>query len=326
MYAPYQSETEQVICRARVIFKTHRLACVLWTACYMLLVYGYDIWRSVFPSPLVWTYENWIYLAVVPLLLCLYGWLHRIIRGESRAVNGLFDPFRWIVSRSVWRFLLLALTVAAAAYAHKVFMNFLEAAVYAYVAPAINSATKFMFGIDYGSQILWVLFPLVYIPGMLLMQWIVDFFCIHAVQTDGKRAWGIIFPFGPIYKKTIRHQARLMRKTLWIPYLFYYLTFLAAKQVLPPKVLNIIYYDLMFFAFLGFGFVYYPLSAIARSLLVMQQPRVAPAPAEPMDCTLIDEAYQKELAARRLKDEEDEDENEADGGPEDTQSGGNGGC
>lgn len=58
-------------------------------------------------------------------------------------------------------------------------------------------------------------------------------------------------------------------------------------------------------AFLGFGFVYYPQSAIARSLILNKQPRVQLVPAEPVDFHEIDDAYRQSLKEVDWEDEED---------------------
>ena len=315
-YEPYKSETEQVLFRAKAIFRASRLQCILWAACYMLLVFASPDWLLMVAwglSDIVILSLGYFMQLLIPLLfLCLFGWLARLIEGESFAVGGFLDPFRWIKTRSAGRALTIVFTVAMAYLVRDVFANKIPALV-AFIlrpveffygkSPAIPFLTLVqLFSGEYSAIPMWIQFPL-NLPVIIMLQWGVDFFFIHAAITRGQAARGVIHSYG-IFKKIFRVEVHLAGKFLLITYVVFFAAYLFARNLLSPAAQMLVYQLFMPCVFLGFGFVYFPRSAIARFLILMQQPRVQLVPAEPGDFHEIDDAYRQSLNEDR-DDEED---------------------
>ncbi len=312
MQEPYDIDREQIIFRARAIFQKNRRQLLLWAVVYMLLLYGLLAVSLVVSSAAVKLAISLIRLALMPCLMGMYAWLHRILHGKDRAITGLLDPFRWIKTRSIGRFFLLVIVVIGVSYIQMFFLNaairfITPDAAESYNQPALNA--------------FWLFVPVIPVPVYLMLQWAMDFYCIHAVQTEGRKAWGIIGYHSAIFGDTVRIEARLMARILWLPYAVYYAICILAMFITSLAAVIPILALWMSFTFLGFGLVYYPVSAIARFLLIMQQPRKIPVPEESIDFHEMDAAYavyqkereeyrrarEAEKAKRRAEEAEDED-------------------
>jgi hypothetical protein len=254
-------------------------------------------WRKVSNGGIV--YLDYARQLVVPILLiCLYGWLNWLITGQAVAIKGLLDPFRWIKSQSLARFLGIVLTVIAAFYARDVFRGQIPTHLISIIKP--DELIKPLDAGSSGSGI-WAMNPIFYLPVYLVLQWVVDIYCIHAVQTKGRGAKGVIYTTGVLIK-IIQIEARLVW-FLVFPYVLYYFTFTFAQSIYGYNAYGWYFY-LMQYTFMGFGIVYYPISAIAHSLIIMRQPLVQLSPAEPVDFDDIDKRFMRKLVKKRHADDE----------------------
>ena len=314
MQEPYDINRERIILQARAILQDNQKKFFVWAAVYMLLLYGPSIAALTVQPMMEGPGLILLRAALMPALIGMYGWLRDILYKKEYACRGLLKPFRWIKTRSAARFAGLVAAVAGAAYLLMSIANGIVRLV----------ATRVLLSMPVSSvtYVSWFLVPVLSVPTWLLFQWMVEFYCIHAVQTDGRKAFGIIGTQSAIFGDTVRIQARLMARTLWIPYALY---FSFAALTVPFQELAAwmpFLAAFMAFAFLGFGFYYYPLSAIARYLLILEQPRNILVPEEePLDFSQADalyesirlerEAYRQRKAATREEKKGDGDEDEA---------------
>ncbi len=291
MQKPYDIDRRLVIYRARAIYRKNRGQLVAWAAIYMLLSYWQILSALFFPSQAAMEAVYLIRLALMPLLLGMYAWLHNIIHSKERAHTGFLEPLRWIKTRSPGRFALLVLVVVGAAH----LQYSLTTTVYMYLlSQIILPAEPFFRSAFTGNYLVTavaLLTPFLYGPVYLFLQWIVDYYCIHAVQTGGRKAFGIIDSFFPILGDILRIEARLITRILWIPAVLYCAFTALAVNVKGLDSLVLGFSHLMNITFLGFGFVYYPVSALSRSLLILEHPRKTPLPEEPVDFQEIDVGY-----------------------------------
>ena len=317
---PGGTDLELLLYRARAIYCNNRGQLTVWAALYMLLLFG-----PVAAGMFAWAPGGKLAcgiarLMLAPLLMGMYAWLHGIISGSERAHAAFFHPIRWVKTRSLWRFLTLAAAVAAATYIQMRFVTAADRLLVSGLGVPLNEIARQVFGRENLADTAFLLIPLFDVPVFLIMQWVVDFYCIHAVQTDGQRAWGLIGSRSAIMGGTARLEARLMRRALWVPYAVYYGAYILSQILAGPAEVFSILACLMFFTFLGFGLSYYPQSAIARSLMMLNQPRLVLVPAEPVDFREIDEKYAALVKARDARrglaaespESEADDENEAD--------------
>ncbi len=299
-HAPYKNETRKVLYQAGAIFRAHWLQCILWAVFYIVAIQDWLLlayYAFYLPGWLVGVLQYGTMFVMPLLLYCLYGWLHRIIAGDGLAIKGLFDPFRWVKSQSFGRFLGICLTLFAAFYVRDMLKYQIPNQVIAIFEPLhlITFFTPDPFAPKY-----WLQIPLLNIPILLLLQWAVDFYCIHAVQGKGRGVRGVKHTAG-IFKKVLRVEAHLALRFLLIPYVLYYLTLSLAIQLIGETAF-LLYYFLMQYAFMGFGLVYFPISAIARSLILMRQPNIQLSSAENVDFPDIDARYVQKLEDERLAD------------------------
>ncbi len=331
-YEPYKNETEQVLFRTKMIFRANRLQWILWAACYMLLVHASSdlliFAARDLPYVVILCLDYFMQLLIPLLFLCLFGWLARLVGGENFAVKGILDPFRWVKAGSLGRFLMIVFTVVLAYFVRGVFAGRIPALVVSIIQPDLQLFTgeSQVFSMLMLQQLftgespvfaMWMQYPLLNLPVLIMLQWAVDFFCIHAAITRGQAARGAIHSYG-VFGKFFRVQIRLAAKFLLIPYVLYFATYTYAPNFLGYAMHTLIYHFFMPCAFLGFGFVYYPQSAIARTLILIQQPRVRLEPAEPADFHEIDDAYRQSLNEDDREDEEDspaDDSGNENGGP-----------
>jgi len=82
-------------------------------------------------------------------------------------------------------------------------------------------------------------------------------------------------------RKILLAEVQLMAKYFWAPFLLYYLTYPYLDGQVSSTFYELIYVFVMPYALLGFGLWYFPQSAIVRSLILMQQPRLPGAVKEP---------------------------------------------
>lgn len=298
--APYKSASRQAYMRAKGIFRAHIVQCLLWAACYMLVIFTTVISSLyIYLSPILWSrYFYWGKYALLPLLLLgLYGWLRRLIAGQRFAVKGFLDPFRWIKQRSLGKFLLIVFAAAVVLYSRDRIIDELSLLYGAVALPEMyqNSMSHFLNAPSFLQA--WIRNPPAFLPVFLLLTWTADFFFIHAAFSKGEGLAGVFHSAG-LFKKTLLAELRLAGLLLVLfPAVFFGLT-----NVLPLipgiQAYALLYVLAVMLVSLGFTLVYYARSAIARSLLVLGQPRVEYVPAAPAPAILseIDGAYRREQA------------------------------
>ena len=304
---PYENEWDQAIFRARAIYKNNRRQLIVWAAIYMALLYGLYVLCMLILSQEGKMAAAAVRLALLPLLIGMYAWLHRILFRQPRAYAGLIGPFRCTTWRRFLQILIMSLTVICAAFLQQRLTNAVVGLIQNDSFGPLLETRLFLYGLDPVTTTDLMMFPVVHVPVFMGLQWILDYFCIFAVQTNGVKARDATF-FSATHRDFMRLELRLMARTLWIPYTLYYgLTFLLQWFLKSLAFLPVLTY-LTSFLFLGFGFAYYPLSAIARSLLVMNRTWIASGAADPLGFGEADAAYaayQKEREEyRRAKDEE----------------------
>ncbi len=299
-FAPYKSASRQAYMRAKGIFRAHIVQCLLWAACYMLVIFTtVASWLYRFDSRIFLSkYFYWGKYVFLPLLLlCLYGWLRRLIAGQRFAFKGFLDPFRWIRQRSLGKFLLIVFAAVVAFYSRDQIISELSPVYGAVALPdRYQSSEMLLWNSPFILQT-WIGNPLAFFPVFLPLTWMMDFFFIHAAFSMGEGLAGVFHSAG-LFKKTLLAELRLAGLLLVLfPAVFFGLT-----NVLPLipgiQAYALLYVLAVMLVSLGFILVYYARSAIARSLLVLGQPRAERVPAAPAPAILseIDGAYRREQA------------------------------
>ena len=324
-FQPYKSQAQQTLQRTKQIFKTHPLQSLLWAACYLLMVNAF-LWFPIIQSLLYRSFvADWLpyaqYTLVPLILLCSYAWLTHMLHGDDPAIKGFIDPFRWIKAQSPGRFLWIVFIAAAALYCRDMIINEL-AGLFVYIArldtytQSLMSASGTIPFLDLVDLMvprsyleLFMKYPLVYVPVFLLLQWVVDFFCIHATQTQGQGVGGVIHSFG-IVKKILLTEIRLVVKFQLIPYALLSGALMIVGRFFSGDDHLVIYILAIQGIMLIFSLVYAAQSGIARSLIMMRQPRVQLVPSEPVNFHEIDEQFRREMEEEsgeeeRLENKED---------------------
>ena len=271
MYSPYKSETECVLFRAKAIWADHWQQCIVWTIPYLLFAYG-----TIYVVPLGKDVQEqirflFVFLVAYPLLIELFPWIDRTIHGKKKSWNELFKS----------KFAHRAITINGAICVRLLIISFIRHIV---DPPLLE---------QFGEQVCaTTIFPILHVLLFLLTQWGVDYLCILLAQTGGTLPTiYLVQNWFTNMGKIIILESKLIFKTLWIPYLVYFLTKDLARLYLSETAYTIIYQFFMQIAFLGFGFVYYPLSAISRSILLMQQSFDEDVVRDPVDFSEIDAQY-----------------------------------
>ncbi len=310
-FAPYKNASRQAYMRAKGIIRAHIVQCLLWAACYMLVIFATVISPLyIYLSPILWPrYFYWgKYALLPPLLLCLYGWLRWLMAGQRFAAKGFLDPFRWIKQRSLGKFLLIVLAGAAVLYSRDRIIDELSLLYGALALPEMyqNSMTLFWNAPSFLEA--WIGQPLAFLPVFLPLTWTADFFFIHAAFSKGEGPAGVFHSAG-LFKKILLAELRLAGPLLALPAAVFFGLTTALRLVPGIQAYTFVYNLTMLLVLLGFNLVYYARSAIARSLLILGQPRVeyVPAAPEPAILSEIDGVYRRERAeeARELGDQEE---------------------
>ncbi len=284
-FTPYKSESSRDVYRARVLFQTNKKLYLKWAVGY-ILTFLLPAWLPALAERYLtgkWSilFLFLQYILVPPLLICLYNRLIHLIRGGNPEEQYFFELFRRGSGHSMGHNLAILLAVAFALYGgYAVFGKAVEWVVYqlyilvqaAYSRLAGSSAELAK------SQL--ALYPFYQIPVFLATSWLAGYLCIHASLTCGERALGLISGRGMI-KKILLAEAHLMAKYFWAPFLLYYLTYPYLDGQVSSAFYELIYVFVMPYALLGFGLWYFPQSAIVRSLILMQQPRLPDVVWEP---------------------------------------------
>ncbi len=300
-YAPYRSETGQVLFRARMIFKARRSQFLPWAACYVLTfflpAFLFEMVSGYFSGDWAFFIHYISYVLIPPLLLGMYAWLEGIMAGDPSPALRFMEPFKWIRSHSPGRYLAIAGSLIAVFFCASTVILMSLSGFASVVGPMVNSLAARLSsgGAADSSYIMLLPPPLDAIPGALMGQWVVGFFAIHAIQTKGLRIFGFVKAQG-VCKRTLLVELRLLLKYVLLPYVLYDVTCMYMYDRIDSPFSWYLYVSLMQFAFLGFGLVYYPMSAIARSLIVKCRPRVLldGPPPEPALLSQIDSGYRRE--------------------------------
>ncbi len=257
------SGTARVLRRARGVFSTARWRLLLWAVCYMLaylLLDNLDGFGYMLPMGYLASYLK--YLVMAPVLFLIYAWLFSILKGLGLAVPAEAEGFPKVgtgVRRLGLCISLAALLYAGSAVLHEAWGWVTDLALAA--AGASNAVPD------------WLMMPLTRVPPLLMLQGLMGLFLTHAAVAGGRRACGILSLRGAA-GKLLRAQGRLLAVFLPAAMALYAAAFFFMGEngdfTLPEVLFE--------YGLCGLGLIFYPLSALARFMILMAQPRVALAP------------------------------------------------
>ncbi len=303
---------KQVLAMTREAFKRHILQSIVWGLCYLVVINAFGLSSNLRYVSFNGQDSGWIYYGVFvlvpPLLLLLFGWLRRIILGKG-AVAFAQGPFRFVKIRPVKQYLLLCLGVAAAYICRDVMLERFAAAVGPFLFPRpLGNSFSMLELLDlftsYTFEYMLARFPMLFLPALLILQWFVDYLCIHAARM---KAEGNVDGFDTrrLIKRIFRVELRLMPLYLLAPLALHWAATHYAGTLMGGAAAPIAT-TVTQVLFLLLLIVYCVQSAMARTLLVTALPKAQWVTAPPMDFTRTDINYAREIEEKRREEEGDE--------------------
>ena len=292
---------KQVLALTWKIFVRHIPQCVVWAMCYLVVINAFGMslnlrYVSFNGQDSGWIYYG-VYVFVPPLLLLLFGWLRRMIL-VKRTVAFAQGSFRFVKIRPAKQYLFLCLGVAAAYICRDEMLERFAAAVGPFLIPRpLGSSFSMLELLDfftiYTFEYMLALFPMLFLPALLLLQWFVDYLCIHAARVKAEGAVGGFDTRGLI-KRIFRVELRLMPLYLLAPLALHWAATHYAGTLMGGAAAQIAA-AVTQALFLLLFIVYCVRSAMARTLLVAALPKAQWVNAPPMDFSKTDLKYASEM-------------------------------
>jgi len=303
---------KQVLAMTRELFKRHILQSIVWALCYLVVINAFGLSSNLRYVSFNGQDSGWIYYGVFvlvpPLLLLLFGWLRRIILGKG-AVAFAQGSFRFIKIRPVKHYLLLCLGVTAAYICRDVILERFAAAVGSFLFPRpLGNSFSMLELLDlfttYTFEYMLARCPMLFLPALFILQWFVDYLCIHAART---KAEGNVDGFDThgLMKRIFRVELRLMPLYLLAPLALHWAAIYYAGALMDGAAAQIAA-AVTQVLFLLLLIVYCVRSAMARTLLVTALPKAEWVPAPPMDFAKADLMYAREMEEKRREEEGEE--------------------